>query len=84
MKGWNEVQQKFLNKFYQGVTDPDTKMSLLIEATGGGTVSFHATSMNKSGELEGISDSAILVATKIACLEHDLLEYNGLLKPELY
>jgi hypothetical protein len=81
---WTLEQQCFLNEFYQGVTDPDTKISMLIQATGGGTVSFHATELDCFGALKSISDSEILITQKIACLEYDLLVFNGLLKPELY
>lgn len=77
-------QREFLDKFYNGVTDPEIRFSMLIEATGGGTVSFHATGMNTEGKLQGFSDSEILLAAKIACVEHDLLVFNQLLTPELY
>ncbi len=78
---WEIVQQNFLDNFYQGITDPDTKISMLIDATGGGQVSFHATGFNKNGKIKSYSNSEILTSLKIKLLEHELLVLNNLLKP---
>lgn len=80
---WNEEQQAFLDRFYNGVKDPDHKMGLLLKRFPG-EHSFHVTEITQSGQLRRSSDSETPLDTKIGCLEIQLLMEAGLLVEEYY
>jgi hypothetical protein len=85
--GWNEEQRDFLREFYNGIADPDTRFEMLKQELGYDQVNFHSKSVLQTDEgirLVTVEESRVLISTKIAILEYNLLEANGLLIPDLY
>jgi hypothetical protein len=76
---YNHDQQKFLDTFYNGVTDPEAKLSLLHKKTGG-PCNFHAVTA-KENTIEG---TVVLITQQIASFEFEILESEGLIKPDYH
>jgi hypothetical protein len=75
---WTTKQREFLANFYGEITDPDMKISLLTKTLGHEIGNFHVLTR----EMQSLEDSHVVVTTKIACLEYELLEKEKLLIPD--